>query len=81
MIKLKNIWIDGNVVKCDIFPEESSQSGYIEVDMLENKIVDYSLPMGYEWCKNHLQHAKRFIVENFTDIRDLPIKDKTIMWY
>lgn len=81
MVELKSIQIDGNIVKCDIFPEDSKENGYIEVDVPENKIVNSSLPTGYEWCKNHLEHARRFIVENFACIRDMPIKDKTIMWY
>lgn len=81
MIELKNIKIDGNIVKCEIFPEDSRNNGNIEVDVSENKIISFVLPTGYEWCKNHLEHAKRFIVENYTHIRDIPIKDKTIMWY
>lgn len=81
MIELKNIKIDGNTVKCEIYPEDSRKSGHIEVDVSENKIVNSALPQGYEWCKNHLEHAKRFIVKNYTYIRDIPIHDKTIMWY
>lgn len=81
MVKLKNIKIDGNTVKCDIFPEDSRERGLLEVDISENKIINYVLSTGYEWCENHLAHAKRFIIENFVDIRDVPMKDKTIMWY
>lgn len=81
MIELKNIKIDGNIVKCEIYPEDSRTSGHIEVDVSEDKIIDFTLPPGYEWCKNHLEHAKRFIVKHFCHIRDIPIHDKTLMWY
>lgn len=81
MVKLKNIKIDGNTVKCDIFPEDSEERGLLEVDISENKIINYVLPTGYEWCENHLAHAKRYIVECFRDIQATPIPEKTIMWY
>lgn len=81
MIELKNIKIDGNIVKCEIYPEDSRISGHIEVDVLQNKIINSALPNGYEWCKNHLEHAKRYIVKYFKDIKTTPISEKTIMWY
>lgn len=81
MIELKNIKIDGNTVKCEIYPEDSRESGCIEVDVLENKIVNSALPQGYEWCKNHLEHARRYIVMNFKNIKMLSISEKTLMWY
>ena len=33
MVKLKNIKIDGNNVKCDIFPEDSRASGILEISI------------------------------------------------
>ena len=81
MIELKNIVIDENVVKCEIYPEDSKTSGYVEVDVLKNKIINYALPLGYEWCKNHLEHAKRYIVKNFKEIKMVPLSGKVLMWY
>ena len=81
MIELKNIKIDGNIVKCEIYPEDSKTSGYIEVDVLDNKIINCVLPCGYEWCKNHLEHAKKYIVKHFREIKTIHLSRKMIMWY
>lgn len=81
MIELKNIKIDENVVKCEIYPEDSKTSGYIEVDVSGDKIINCALPPGYEWCKNHLEHAKRYIVKNFKEIKMIPLSEKVLMWY
>lgn len=81
MIELKNIKVEGDIVKCEIFPENSEISGKIEVDVSENRIRSFVLPIGYEWCRNHLEHAKRYIVMNFKRIKNLPITEKTLMWY
>lgn len=81
MIELKNIKIDGDIARCEIYPEDSQISGNIEIDISENKIINFALPSGYEWCKNHLEHAKRYIVMNFNRIKTLPITEKTLMWY
>lgn len=81
MIELKNIEIDGDIVKCEIFPEDSTIGGSIKVDVSENKIISFVLPSGYEWCKNHLEHAKRYLVMNFKNIQMLPISEQTLVWY
>lgn len=81
MVKIKNIRINGNLVNCEIYPEDSNENGYMVVNIAIGEIVEFNLPSGYEWCINHLHRAKRFIIEQFAEIRDVPIKEKTIMWY
>jgi len=80
MIKLKNIVMENNAVKSEIVPEDSKMSGTIEINLLENKIVNFALPIGYEWCKNHLYHAKRVLIELSRTKTEIP-KEKLIMWY
>lgn len=78
MIILKNIVIDNNIIKCDIFPEDSIENGTLEIDM--HKIsVSASLPKGYEWCKNHIEHAKKHLSDIYIS-KNIP-KQKIIMWY
>ena len=79
MIKLKNIVIDGNIIKCDIFPEDSEQRGTLEVD-IEQKSASYVLPDGYEWCINHIEHAKNNLIRAYNRNDPIP-KQKIIMWH
>ena len=79
MILLKNIRIEGSVIKSDIYPEDCSDAGRIIVDTQTGEIKDYYLPTGYEWCKRHLLHAKRELVA-IAKSYDIPEK-KIIMWY
>ena len=47
-----------------------------------NKTVDsYLLPSGYEYCENHIEHAKTFIIKDFEEIKTIPIFEKTLIWY
>lgn len=81
MIKLENIRIDGNSVKCDIIPEDSETSGSLEVDANTNEIISYVLPKGYEYCTMHVAHARFYIDDNVDKIKNKEITSKIIMWY
>lgn len=78
MIKLKNIQINNSVIECDIYPEDSLQAGHIVVDVETKELKESKLPVGYEWCRNHVNHAKMKLLE-FADLKKLP-KEKVIMW-
>ena len=79
MVKLKNIVINGNTAKCDIYPEDSPANGSLEVDLQTREIISYTLPVGYEWCKNHIEHAKRSLIE-ISESKEIP-DVKTVAWY
>ena len=79
MIILKNIKIDNNTVICDIFPEDCKNNGHIEINIPEQKISNYSLPTGYEWCKNHIEHAKSYILKTLKENKTFPL-EKTLIW-
>jgi hypothetical protein len=78
MIRLKNIAINDNIIKCDIFPEDSKENGTLEIDMRKT-VVSFSLPKGYEWCKNHIEHAKKHL-SNIYVSKKIP-EEKIIMWH
>lgn len=80
MIKLKNIEINNHVLSCNIIPEDSELSGNITVDAMSKNIIDFKLPKEYEWCKNHLQHAKEYLLDLYFSGENIP-QEKTIMWY
>lgn len=80
MVKLKNIVIENNIAKSEIIPEDCKTNGYIEVDLSENKILNFVLPDGYEHCRNHIAHAKNYLIELFGSKADIP-EEKIIMWY
>ena len=79
MIKLKSIVIENNVAKSEIVVEDCKVSGKIEVDLFENEIKNSVLPTGYEWCKKHLEYAKKYLIEIAQTKVDIPT-EKTIMW-
>ena len=80
MVRLSNIEFDGEVICCDIFPEDSKVCGRLEVNTASNEIIEYSLPCGYEWCRSHIGHARDFLLSLSKNGEAIP-KEKTIMWY
>ena len=79
MIKLRNIVIKNNIANSEIIPEDSKVSGNIEIDLSQNKIINFVLPHNYEWCKKHLEYAKDYLMELYKLKECIP-KEKTIMW-
>ena len=80
MIRLKNIEKNNNILECDIFPEDSKIYGHIKVNLVSKEIDDYTLPKEYEWCRNHVVHAQKALLELAVSKEPLP-KNKLIMWY
>lgn len=74
MIKLKNIKEINGVVSCAFIPEDSNGEGKIVYDR-NNDRAEIVYPSGYEWCKNHVNHAIRFIRET----KGLPT-ERLITW-
>ncbi|MBE6764004.1 MAG: hypothetical protein E7553_06630 [Ruminococcaceae bacterium] len=79
MVLLKNIRIEGSVIKSDIYPENSPKAGRVSVELQTGEIIDYYLPVDFEWCKNHLFHAKRELIA-IAKTKEIP-KEKLLMWY
>lgn len=77
MINIKNIEKNNKMVKCKIYPEDSQEAGTLSVDLLTEE-YKYKLPTGYEWCRNHVAHAVRAIIEMDRE-GNLP-KEKLVMW-
>lgn len=78
MIRLKNIVKNSNVIQCQIMPEDSKEYGELKV-YLSTESFDYTLPNGYDWCENHVYHAKQALIEMAKS--NTIVKEKTIMWY
>ncbi len=79
MVKLKNIKKNDYFIESDIIPEDSQKSGHVTVDIKSGELKAYDLPEGYEWCTNHVNHAKNKLLE-ISSLDNLP-KEKLIMWY
>ncbi len=79
MVRLKNIRISGSLMECDIYPEGSTQAGHVLVDAKSGELKEYTLPDGYEWCENHVSHAKQKLIEMFV-FGNIPA-EKLVMWY
>lgn len=78
MIQLKNIEKNNNTIQCLIIPEDSKETGTLNVD-LSNDSFEYSLPNGYEWCESHVHHAVRALIDMAKS--NSLVKEKLIMWY
>ena len=78
MIKLKNIVIDGQIAKCEIFPEDSNSFGILEVNLETKEILNLLLPLGYEWCKSHIEHARDYLCSVYQE-ESIP-NEKLIIW-
>jgi len=79
MIKLKNIKIEGKVLECFFIPEDSREKGKLIVSIPDGKILKCEYPKGYEYCKNHIEHAIDVILE-MEKKGEFP-EEKLIMWY
>lgn len=78
MIELKNIEKNKDIIRCDVYPEDSTEAGSLLINT-SNSDYEYKLPKGYEWCRNHISHAVRTLVMLNNSGEDLP-HEKTIMW-
>jgi hypothetical protein len=78
MIRLKNIKQKNNIIECDIIPENSLESGYIQVDVTSESIIQFKLPKEYEWCRNHVEHAKNTLIEMSKN--NTLVSEKLLMW-
>ena len=79
MVKLKNIKKSNALIECDILPEDSIERGHIIVDLKSEEIKEYVLPKNYEWCRNHINHAARKLIE-LNEMNSLP-DEYLVMWY
>ena len=79
MVRLKNIVINDDFLECDIFPEDSENSGHLKVERETGDIVSYNLPKNYEECINHVYHAK-YALEDLSHKKEVP-SEKVVMWY
>lgn len=41
VLKLKNIKLNGSIMSCDYYPEDTDYKGFIAYDMEKDKMVDY----------------------------------------
>ena len=79
MVRLKNIKKSDSAIECDILPEDSEQMGHVVVGAGSGELLEYNLPAGYEWCRNHVNHAQDELLKLLNE-RDMP-NEKVVMWY
>ena len=79
MVRLENIVIGDVSAWCDIYPEDCTQPGRIGIDVENGELLEYSLPTGYEWCRNHVNHARRALIKA-VKAEKMPVQ-MLAMWY
>ena len=80
MVKPKNIVIDCNTAKCDIYPEDSKDKGTVEVNLETRDMISYTLPVGYELCFKHVVTAYAFLIGISESGAEIP-DERIIAWY
>lgn len=82
MVRLMNIQLSEKIISCNFFPEGSEAPGYLSVDVETNKVKEYYLPDGYEYCENHLHKAKDRLLQCIAT-NQIPPKEEAllVMWY
>ncbi len=81
MVRVKKCKYGNGSIEADIYPESSTVPGKVIVSP-EGKMVEYTLPEDYKYCKSHVSHARWFIYENFDKILNSEITtEQLIMWY
>lgn len=79
MVKLVNLKRKNNIIECDLIPEDSLEFGHVIVDLGTEEVKGFTLPKGYEWCRNHINHARNKLIKLAGD-KNLP-EEYLVMWY
>ena len=78
MVRLRNIKKNDYIIESDILTEDSQKLGHVIVDIKSGELKEFDLPEGYEWCTNHVNHAKDKLIE-MSKQNSFP-EEKLIMW-
>lgn len=76
MIRLLNIKVIDDVIKCDYIPEDAEISTPIEYDVQSETFIKFSNPKGYEYCRSFPAKISNYFRENIDNLH----KNATIMW-
>lgn len=79
MIKLKNIVKNKASICCSAVLEDCDNPVSLTLDLEKKEFKDFAFPEGYEYCKEHISQAKRYLL-SLADKSQIP-HEKTIMWY
>lgn len=78
MIRLQNIKKHDSVISCEAFFEDCEEAVELRYSVKEQRLRDFRLPEGYEWCDAHVGFVRRYF-ESFGN--EEPPEQMTIMWY
>ena len=79
MLELEKIERGKDYISCTAFVEGCKQGIRVSINKDGDLKEEVALPEGYEWCKNHISRAIRFLTSLWSE-EQVP-KRKTIMWY
>lgn len=79
MLGMENIKREKDCISCTAFVEDCKQGIQLSVTKNGSLKEEITLPEGYEWCKNYISRAIRFLM-SLWDEESVPER-KTIMWY
>lgn len=79
MVRLKEIEKKGNTAICRFYPEDSEESGMIQVDLGTEEIIDISYPQ-CGCSEAYPFYAKRRLIQLAKDHNPMPA-EALAMWY
>ncbi len=79
MIKLTGITRSNGRITCAAYVEDSGQGIDLVFDESKAEFEKYDMPEGYEWCKSHIAHAKKYLKSLIG--KQIESSERTIMWY
>lgn len=79
MIRLTEIQRNNGKIQCKAYVEDCDSAITLSLDEDTAELSKYELPDGYEWCKSHITHARKFL-RTLIGTKQIPTQ-RVIMWY
>ena len=79
MIRLTEIQRNNGKIQCEAYVEDCDSAITLSLDEKTAELSEVELPKGYEWCKSHIAHARKFL-RTLIGADQIPAQ-RVIMWY
>ena len=76
MVRLRKIERNDIMISCTAFFEDCASPVDLSFDTKKKEFLPFTFPEGYEWCKSHIAHIKRYLLAT----PDFP-SERNLMWY
>ena len=78
MIKLTEIVRNNGSITCVAYVEDCKQAIPLSFNESNAEFNTITMPEGYEWCKSHIAHAKKYLKSLIG--KQIESTERTIVW-